>query len=351
MEKPLYEIARLIGGEIVGDKNVVIRGVSGIKEAKPGEITFIADSRYVDMLDMTDASAVIVSTELSGNGKKPLVRCANPYLAFINLVNLWAADEIRHPTGIHPTAVIGENVKIGVNVGIHAYVVIDDNAVIGDNVIIYPHTYMGRESRIGNGTLIYHAVTIRERVEVGERCIIHSGTRIGSDGFGFASDNGVHHKVPQVGVVVIEDDVEIGANVTIDRATFGVTRIGKGTKIDNLVQIGHNVTVGENCIIVAQVGVAGSTEIGRGVTLAGQTGICGHIKIGDNSVVGARSGVTKSVPPNSRVSGFPAGPHDKEQKIRAAIRSLPDLLKRLHVLEKRVSSLETERDGTTEDDR
>ena len=348
MEKSLYEIARFVGGEIVGDSSIVIRGVSGITEARPGEITFIADSRYADMLEKTEASAVIVSPEVSRDGEKPLVKCTNPYRAFINLVNLWAADEIPHPIGIHPTSIVGENVRLGKNVAIHAYVVVEDDVFIGDNVIVYPHTYIGRGSRVGDDTLIYHGVTIRERVTIGERVIIHSGVRIGSDGFGFTSDRGVHHKVPQIGTVVIGDDVEIGANVTIDRATFGVTRIGKGTKIDNLVQIGHNVIVGEHCIIVAKVGIAGSTEIGSGVTLAGQAGISGHLKIGENSVIGAKSGVTKSLPPNSRVSGMPARPHDKEQKIGASVRRLPHLQKRLRVLEKRLALLEAQLNGQAE---
>jgi UDP-3-O-[3-hydroxymyristoyl] glucosamine N-acyltransferase len=350
MEKPLCEIAEFVGGEIVGDSSVLISGVSGIREAKPGEITFIADPRYADMLDETNASAVIVSSEVSRNGKKTLLKCPNPRLAFINLVNMWATDEIPHPTGIHPTSIIGEHVELGKNVAIHAYVVIEDGAVIGDNVVIYPHTYIGRESRIGSNTLIYHDVTVRERVAIGERVIIHSGARIGNDGFGFTSHEGIHHKEPQIGSVVIEDDVEVGANVTIDRATFGQTRIGRGTKIDNLVQIGHNVTIGEHCIIVALVGIAGSVQLGNGVTLAGQAGVAGHLKIGDNCVVAARSGVTKSIPPNSRVSGWPAVPHDKEQKVKASIRRLPDLLKRLRTLEKRLASMEARFNGKTKDD-
>jgi UDP-3-O-[3-hydroxymyristoyl] glucosamine N-acyltransferase len=349
MEKPLYEIARLVGGKIVGDGDILITGVSGIKEARPGEITFIADSRYAHMLDTTQASAVIVSPEVAANGGKPLVRCGNPYLAFINLVNVWAAGQIPHPTGIHPTAIVGDHVKLGKNVAIHAYAVIEDGAVIGDNAIVYPHTYIGRDSRIGNDTVIYHGVTIREKVSVGNRVIIHSGTRIGSDGFGFTPDGVSHHKVPQIGVVVIEDDVEIGANVTIDRATFGITRIGKGTKIDNLVQIGHNVTIGEHCIIVAQVGIAGSTEIGDRVTLAGQVGVVGHVKVGDNAVIAAKAGVTKSLPPNSRCSGVPAVPHEKWQKMIVSLRKLPEFLKRMRTLEKRLALLEAQLDGKPED--
>lgn len=350
MERPLHEIAEVVGGEVVGDSNVLITGVSGIREAKPGEITFIADSRYTDLLDETQASAVIVSSEVSRNGEKTLLKCANPRLAFVNLVNMWATDEIWHPTGIHPTSVIGENVKLGKNVAIHAYVVVEDGADIGDNVVIYPHTYIGRDCRIGNDTLVYHDVTIRERIAIGARVIIHSGARIGSDGFGFTSHEGVHHKELQIGSVVIEDDVEVGANVTIDRATFGLTRIGRGTKIDNLVQIGHNVTIGEHCIIVSLVGIAGSAQVGNGVTIAGQAGVAGHIKIGDNCVVAARAGVTKSIPPNSRVSGWPAVPHDKEQKVKASVRRLPDLFKRLRELEKRLASMEARLNGKTEDD-
>jgi UDP-3-O-[3-hydroxymyristoyl] glucosamine N-acyltransferase len=338
---PLKEIAELVDGEIVGDKDIVINGVSGIKEAKDGEITFVANSKYAPLMNLTDASAIIVSRDVK-NGRITLVRADDPYLAFTKVMQLWANGngEPGPPVGVHPTVVIGRGVKFGKRVSVQAYVVLEDQVEIGDDVIISPQVYIGRKSRIGDGTLVYPRVTIREKITVGKRCIIHSGTVIGSDGFGFAPVKGVHHKVPQIGTVIIEDDVEIGANVTIDRATIGKTLIGKGTKVDNLVQIAHNVVIGENSIIVAQVGISGTAVLGKGVTVAGQAGVAGHLTVGDNTTIAARAGVTKNVPPNSCVSGFPAKPHDEEKRLKANLRRLPELVKTVRELEQRLRSLE-----------
>jgi UDP-3-O-[3-hydroxymyristoyl] glucosamine N-acyltransferase len=257
------------------------------------------------------------------------------------MVGLMAPNGIRHPKGIHPTAVIGKEVILGKDVAVEPYVVIDDHAVIEDSTIIYMGVYVGHHTRIGKDCLIYPHVTIRERVTVGDRVIIHSGSVIGSDGFGFSTVKGAHHKIPQIGTVIIEDDVEIGANVTIDRARFDKTWIKKGTKIDNLVQIAHNVIIGENSVIVSQTGISGSTEIGNNVTLAGQSGIVGHITIGDNAVIAAQSGVTKSVPANTCVSGYPAKPHSKAKRINACLQRLPELFKSIVKLHERIGELET----------
>lgn len=223
---------------------------------------------------------------------------------------------------------------------IGAYVTIEDNVSIGDNTIIYGGCYVGQYTKIGKDTLIYPNVSIREYVNIGSRVVIHSGTVIGSDGFGFANMDGVYERIPQIGSVAIEDDVDIGSNVTIDRARFDKTIIGRGTKIDNLVHIAHNVVIGENCIIVAQVGISGSASIGKGVTLAGQVGVVGHITIGDGAIVAGRSGVTKSVAPGAFVSGFPAKPHGVAKRVNACVQNLPRLFETVGGLKKKVAELE-----------
>ncbi len=335
------EIAEIVSGKVVGDPEVEVSGISGIKEAVEGDVTFLANEKYAHLLETTKASVIITSPSMKlPETDKTLILTDNPSLAFARLVEHWFPQEVDHPKGIHPTAIIGENVKLGKNVAIGAYVVIEKNVEIGDDTIIYAGTYIGHDTKIGSGCLIYPNVSIRERITIGNRVIIHSGTVIGSDGFGFATVKGVHHRIPQIGTVVIEDDVEIGANVTIDRARFDKTLIGKGTKIDNLVQIAHNVIIGENAIIVAQTGISGSTVIGNGVILAGQTGVVGHISIGDGAIVGAQSGVTKSVPPGSVVLGSPARPISLAKRIIASIPSLPDIKKTVEKLMKRVQQLE-----------
>lgn len=349
MDIPLRRIAEVVNGDICGDREIVISGVSGIKEAKKGEITFVANKRYAALMDSTRASAIIVSRDIENGNGRTLLKTDDPYHAFTKVMEIWANGngQLSAKPGVHPTAVIGNNVKLGRNVSIHAFVVLEDNVELGDNVVIYPQVYVGRKSVVGEETLIYPRVTIREKITVGKRCIIHSGTVIGSDGFGFAPVKGTHHKVPQIGTVIIEDDVEIGANVAIDRATIGKTQIGSGTKIDNLVQIAHNVVIGKNSIIVAQVGLSGSSIIGSGVTIAGQAGVTGHISVGDNSTVAARAGVTKSVPPDSCVSGFPAQPHDREKRLKVSLLRVPETNKKVKDLEKRVRALESLLDSKT----
>ena len=342
----LREVAELVDGEVEGDPNIVITGVAGIKEAREGDITFIANTRYASLMDSTRASAIIVSRDVV-NGKRPLVRTEEPYLAFTKVMNLQVNGngELALALEVHPHAIIGEGVKLGKNVAISAYAVITDGAEIGDRVTIHPFVYVGYRSKIGDETLIYPHVTVREKVSIGKRCIIHSGTVIGSDGFGFAPVKGIHHKVPQIGTVIVEDDVEIGANVAVDRGTIGKTQIGKGTKIDNLVQIAHNVVIGENSIIVAQVGISGSAVLGKGVTVAGQAGVAGHLTIGDNTVAAARAGVTKDIPGNTCVSGFPAKPHEREKRIKAVLGRLPVLSKTVSQLRKKVEELEEKLKG------
>ncbi len=336
------EIAEIVSGKVIGNPDVTVTGISGIKEATKGDVTFLANQKYIQLLESTQASVIITSPDMNipQGIDKTFILTDNPSLAFAKLVEYWFPQEVDHPKGVHPTAIIGKDVVLGKNVAIGAYVIIEKGVEIGDNTIIYAGTYIGHDTKIGSDCLIYPNVSIRERISIGNRVIIHSGTVIGSDGFGFATVKGVHHRIPQIGTVVIEDDVEIGANVTIDRARFDKTIIGRGTKIDNLVQIAHNVVIGENSIIVAQAGISGSTIIGKGVILAGQAGVVGHISIGDGSIVGAQSGVTKSVPPGTVVLGSPARPISITKRIIASIPSLPDMKKTVERLIRRVQELE-----------
>jgi UDP-3-O-[3-hydroxymyristoyl] glucosamine N-acyltransferase len=339
MEIGLKELARIVGGEVSGDDSVMIGGVAGIKEARPGDITFLANPRYEKFMESTQASAVIVPPGTSGRGK-PLILSDNPYLSFVKAVEFFVPSKNHYPRVVHPAAVVSDSARLGSGVGVGACAVIEEGAGIGDGTVILPGVFVGRDTEIGKDCLVYPNVTIREEVKIGDRVIIHGGAVIGSDGFGFAKDGDVYRKIPQIGSVVVEDDVEIGANVTIDRATTGTTYVGKGTKIDNLVQIAHNVVIHENCILVAQVGIGGTTEIGKGATLAGQAGAVGHIKIGDGAVVAAQAGVTKSVPPNTMVSGYPAREHNQAKKIYASFQKLPDLLKRVAELGERLAKIE-----------
>lgn len=347
----LEELAEAVGGEIIGEREVTITGVAGIREAREGEITFLANPKYEPYLATTKASAVI--TDKDGNLPRPILKVDNPYLAFLKVVTLFTERAFdRYPRGIDRTAIIAETTKLGKDVSIGAYAVIGEGVEIGDRVTILPLVSICDNVTIGEDCLIYPHVTIRERCEVGNRVIIHAGAVIGSDGFGYAKEGHTHHKIPQIGIVRLEDDVEIGANTTIDRATTGVTLIKHGSKIDNLVQIAHNVIVGENSVLAAQVGVSGSTELGKSVILAGQAGLVGHIKIGDGAMVGAQGGVTKSIPPNTRVSGYPAREHGFARKIYAASTRLPELLKEFRKLQERVEALEkgTKGSGSSTED-
>ncbi|MBA3684070.1 MAG: UDP-3-O-(3-hydroxymyristoyl)glucosamine N-acyltransferase [Planctomycetes bacterium] len=339
MRVTVKQIAELLGGQVIGDETTAITGVSSLTEASPGDISFLANPKYAPYLAETKASAVLVAAAQPG-GQLVQVVVANPDQAFARLVDTYGPQVAKMPPGVHPTAVIGENVRLGRDVTIAPYVVLADGAVVGDRSVIYPHVYLGADSRVGNDCVIYPHVSIRERCTLGDRVIIHSGTVIGSDGFGYATVEGIHHKIQQVGQVVIEDDVEIGACTTIDRARFDKTRIGKGTKIDNLVQIAHNVQTGSHCLIVAQVGIAGSTKLGNHVTLGGQAAINGHIVIGDQAIVTAMAGVSKSVPPKTVVRGYPAQEIKVAQAQEVAVRRLPKTQQTVRQLEARIADLE-----------
>jgi len=337
LKRRLSELAELVGGSLLGDSDIEISGVTNIEEAGPGQITF-AVPPHIEKAAKSAAGAVIIPDTVT-EFNKPAIRVANPRLAFTKLLEIFNPPP-KVARGVHPTAIIGEGVKLGNNVAIMAYVVIADNVEIGDNTIIYPHTYIGEDCKIGADVIIYPNVTVREGCIIGNGCIIHCNAAIGSDGFGFVTVDGRHHKVPQVGNVVIEDNVEIGAHTAIDRATTGSTIVKRGTKIDNLVHIAHNDVVGENCLFVAQTGIAGSVTIGNNVTFAGQTGCAGHLTIGDNCVFAARTGIIGDVPSNSFYAGFPARPHKEWLRTEANIRKVPDLIKKIRELEKRLALLE-----------
>ncbi len=338
MPQKLGEIARYLQGELVGNPSAEITGLAGIEEARAGDLTFLANPKYKEFLSKTSASCVIVGREIE-KAEVSLIRHPTPYFAFSKAMELFYETKKEYPELIHPTAVLGKGVKLGKGVHLGPYVVIEDNVWVKEHVAVLAGSFIGAKSVVAENCLIYPHVTIRENAQIGKNVIIHSGAVIGSDGFGYAKENEKHHKIPQVGKVVIEDDVEIGANVSIDRATLGATRIGKGTKIDNLVQIGHNVVIGENCIIVGQVGISGSTRIGNNVVLGGQVGLVGHIKIGNNVMIGAQSGVTKDIPDNTTIFGYPAREIKKTKKIEACISRLPEYIKRLKEIEEKLKQI------------
>ncbi|MBI5198252.1 MAG: UDP-3-O-(3-hydroxymyristoyl)glucosamine N-acyltransferase [Nitrospirae bacterium] len=338
--RTLGEIADCLKGTLVGgEAGLTIQGVSPIREAQPGRITFVGHRRYLSDLEKTKASAVVIANDLAPPDIRiPSIRVANAYYAFAQLMALFYRLPMP-PAGVHPQASVGKS-RLGKEISIGPFVTVSDNAVIGDRVVLYPGVYVGEGVQIGEESLIYPQVTLREGVTIGKRVIIHSGSVIGSDGYGFVFHEGKHHKILQAGGVVIEDDVEIGANVTIDRGTLGNTHIKRGTKMDNLVQIGHNVVVGEHTLLVAQSGISGSTELGNYVVLAGQAGVAGHLRISDNVRVSAKGGVTKDIPSGQTVSGFPAVPHRDWLKAQAVFQQLPELKEKIAALERRLAELQ-----------
>ncbi len=335
----LGEIAKRIGGELSGEYgDMEISNVAGLKDAVSGDISFLAHRRNLKDLQNTSASAVVLPKDVTFD-RLPVIKVENPYYAFSQLLHIFY-DKPYISKGVNPTVVMGSDVHVGNDVSIYPFVYLGDCVTIGDNVIIYPGTFIGDGSLIGNDSVIYPNVTIRENVTVGQGVIIHSGAVIGSDGFGYVFHNGTHHKIPQVGGVIIEDGVEIGANTTIDRGTLGNTIIKRGTKIDNLVQVAHNVTVGEDCVFAAQAGIAGSATIGNRVTLAGQAGVTGHVHVGDNVTVAGKGGVTKDIKDGQTVSGMPAIPHRDWLRTMAVFDGLPEMRHKLSSLENKVKELE-----------
>jgi len=338
MEKTLSELAQLVGGEVVGDGAVKILGVAPIEDAQKGEITFIAHPKYLPKLTETRASAVIVSPQVS-EANKPLLRVANPYLAFAKILEIYSHRPYK-PRGVDQGAWVSPTAKLGEGASVYPFVYIGDGVEIGNRVVLFPGVFVGDNVAIGDDTLIYANVSLYGGCRIGKRVILHSGVVIGSDGFGYARDGKRSVKIPQVGSVEIEDDVEIGANTTVDRAAMGKTVIKRGVKIDNLVQVAHSVTIGQDSIIVAQVGIAGSTKVGSNVILAGQVGVGDHIEIGDNVMVGPQSGVVKDIPPNQVVTGSPSIPHKDFLRAIMTFPKLPEIWRKIGQLEAKVKDLE-----------
>lgn len=332
----LREIAGIIGGKILGNPDIEITGASGINEAKPGEITFLSGNKKTFDLSGIKASAIIVKEEIKGLAPASMLLIDDPYLAFAKALELFYKKPFK-PSGISNKAIIGDNVSFGNDVSIYPLAHLSNNAQIGSRVSIFPGVYIGEGVTIGDDSVIYPNVSIIESTRIGSKVIVHSGTVIGSDGFGYVPVNGTYYKMPQVGGVIIEDEVEIGANVTIDRATTADTIIGFGTKIDNSVHIAHNVKIGRHCIIVAQVGISGSVEIGNGVIIGGQAGVIEHMKIGKGAVISAGSGITENIPDGQVTSGYPSMPHKTWLRAQSNLRRLPEYIKRIHELEKRAA--------------
>jgi UDP-3-O-[3-hydroxymyristoyl] glucosamine N-acyltransferase len=333
------EIARRVNGKITGDGSVLIKGVAGVSEAEPGDLTFLSNPKYAAALGTTRASAAIVAEEFSGNCSCPLILAQNVDKAFMMAAMMFAPKPPEFKPGVHPTAVVAATVALGNGASIGPYCIVEDGAKIGDRTVLCASCYVGHGSSVGADGRLYPFVSIREHVRIGDRAIIHNGVVIGSDGFGYYKDGEAWKKIPQTGTVEIGDDVEIGANTTVDRARFGKTVIGNGVKIDNLVQIAHNVRVGDNTAMAAQVGIAGSTVVGRNVQLGGQVGVTGHISIGDNAVISAKAGVTKNVPPDLYMFGYPAVTIKKAKETLGYIGNLPAMKKRLDELQRKIEQL------------
>src|SRR6266513_6521036 len=331
----LQQLATTSGGELVGDPSLQIKGAASLTEATPGEISFFANRKYIGLLRRTHASAVFVPADFAEAITPAQIRVANPTKAFEQVVLKFAPKAIAFTPRIHPTAVVDASAQLGERVSIQPHAVIEPGARIGDDTIIGAGSYIGHETVIGSACLIYPNVTIRERSQIGSRVIIHSGAVIGADGFGFEMVDGRHQKIQQLGFVQIDDNVEIGANTTIDRARFGRTWIQEGVKIDNLVQIAHNVVIGKNSIIAAQTGIAGSVRIGQRVLIGGQAGIIGHIEIGDNTAIGAQSGISKNISGGAWWAS-PAVPLAEAKQQIAWVRRLGKLVARVKEIERKL---------------
>lgn len=338
MKKSLNEIAAYLGGTVVGDGAVPIAGLGTLDDAGGEQISFLANPKYAAKVATTRAGAVILPPGAETYGRNAIV-VPNPYLAFAQLLTLFAVKRTP-PLGILPGAFVGEGVTIGAEVTIHPGASVAPGVVLGDRVTLHPGVVLYPGVVLGDDVTLHANVSVREGCRIGNRVIVHNGTVIGSDGFGYAPDGNKWYKIPQIGIVVVEDDVEIGANSAIDRAALEVTRIGRGTKIDNLVQVAHNCVIGEDGMICSQVGISGSTRLGDHITLGGQVGIAGHVTIGDNVMIGAKSGVPGNIPANQILSGIPVIPHREWLKSSGVFPKLPEMRKAIAALEKRVAELE-----------
>ncbi len=337
------QIAEVLQGEVLGDASVMVGNFSKIESGKAGTLSFLSNPKYEHFLYTTEASVVLVNQDFTPQKevKATLIKVPNAYAALATLLEMVNAlkpqkQGIEQPSFIHETATVGENAYVG------AFAYVGQQSTLGKGCKIYPHVFVGDGVQIGDGTVIYAGAKIYDGCKIGNNCIIHAGAVIGSDGFGFAPENGVYRKIPQLGVVVIEDDVEIGANTTIDRAVMEETRIGKGTKLDNLIQVAHNVQIGENTVMAAQVGISGSSKVGSGCMIGGQVGIGGHISIGDGSNIGAQAGIISNIPEGQNLIGSPAIPVKNFFRSSVIFSKLPDMYQQINKLQKQVDKLSGE---------
>ena len=340
MEKTLGEVARFLNGRLAGDEGVIITGATNIEAAGRTEITFAAPP-HIEEAKASQAAAVLLPEDVQ-DFPLPAVHVKDPRAAFAKLLELFTPP-LHIPAGVSPQAFVAKSAEVAPGAKILPFAVVDEHAKVAAGAVLYPHAYVGQYAEIGEKSVLYASVTVRERCRVGKRCVLHANSVVGSDGFGFTTANGVHTKVPQVGNVVVEDDVEIGSHVGIDRATTGSTVIGHGTKIDNLVHIGHNCKIGASNLIVAQTGISGSTTTGPNVTFGGQVGTVGHIHIGGNSVYAARSGIIGDMPEGVFGAGFPVQSHQEWLRMQAAMKRLPEMLKKIKELEKVLAAKEAAR--------
>lgn len=336
------ELAAKLGAELVGDAGTVLHGVAELRTARAGQVSFAVKPRYWAALAASEAAAVIVPKDAQIAASKPaLLRAANADAAFAAACALFAPAPVAPPRGVHPQALVSPEARLGANVSVGAFAVVEAGAEIGAGTTLYPQTYVGHGAKLGRDCLLYPFASVRERCILGDRVILHNGAGIGTEGFGYSVDaQGVRTKIPQIGIAVLEDDVEIGANATVDRARFGETRVGKGTKVDNLVMIAHNCVIGENCVLCSQVGMAGTTTLGKRVICAGQVGLAGHLTVGDDAVVGAQAGVPSDLPGGQMYLGAPAVPRLEFGKSLAHVAGLPRLKEKVKELEARLAALE-----------
>jgi UDP-3-O-[3-hydroxymyristoyl] glucosamine N-acyltransferase len=328
------EIAKHIGGEVVGDKTAILKNFAPAERAQAGDLTFAENEAYFARAEHSAATAIIVGKGIKSL-KKILIRVPDARIAFAKVLALFFPEQ-KFAAGIHPTAVIAPSAQVDASAHIGPHCVVGERVRIGARTVLQAGNVVGDDSKLGNDVNLFPGVTLYPRTEIGQRVRIHANTVIGSDGFGYVQDGGIHRKVTQIGNVLIGDDVEIGAGVTVDRGALDSTVIGKGTKIDNLVQVAHNVEVGEGCLLVAQIGIAGSSKLGNYVVLGGQVGIAGHLKIGNQVTIGAKSGVMHDIPDGGKWMGIPAQPDKQAKRQMIAIQLLPELLKRVAALEKQL---------------
>jgi len=335
----LSELAALVGGEVFsGAGDTAISGPAALDTAQPGEISFFSHPRYAADLKTTRAAAVLVPRDFAGETPAACVRVDNPSAAFTAITAVFAREDVPPPPGIHPSAVVHSGAKVAPDASVGENVVVMPGAVVGPRSVLLGGSFVGRDARMGSDCLLHPHAVLCHGCLLGDRVILQAGAVVGSDGFGYDTRDGRHHKIAQSGIVVVENDVEIGANTTIDRARFGRTVIGEGTKIDNLVMIAHNVVIGKHCIVCAQVGIAGSAQIGNYVILAGQAGIVGHLKIGDGAIVGAQTGVSNDVAPGARVVGSPPRPIGEWKRSIVRVDKLGELYERVKKLEAKLGA-------------